>query len=432
MPRLNIPFPLALLSEIYLSHPDRRYLPDPAEVATNREVALPLPALRRMVHRLIIETNHARCPFSVHHLLYLRGDVSPRRYGTPLEETAMSAFDVPHWQASNLTQLEQLLIIPDHPTSNEALPLAEYLSRYPYLATRQLYANWDIPDWHFEQLPQQFIDMNVEFPAQGELGAPLLSALRHPSIIRRLEAYADYVKVCYTLMYEKLDWIALAQAVIGNDAQYIMQFTSLFNIFDEWLTGDTVLAIQKWRTHELHLTRGYGSDIEREANPATAKPEILRYDALTMTDLWHAYPDCCIKDGNASRPGEEPEFRDLDQLIGELKEAEETDEDEAIWAIARRVRTVDPIFEEFVPPQDRTAEVYRRVLPGNRGTVYRETMAAGYVPFLVRGGEAIRGLSGHGMHLAGLESYERMTRRIRRSLPAIDNVSASRIPLSST
>jgi len=183
-------------------------------------------------------------------MLYLRSDVSPETYGTPLEGTAMSAWHVPHWQASNLMQLEQLLIIPNHPTSNDALPLAEYLSRYPSIATSQLYGDWGRPDSDFEGLPQQYIDESPN-PAQGELGAPLLSALRQPSIMRRLEAYADYVKDCYTLVFQKLDWIALAQAVITNDAHYIMQFTSLFNIFDEWLTGDTVLAIQRWRSHEF-------------------------------------------------------------------------------------------------------------------------------------------------------------------------------------
>ena len=84
---------------------------------------------------------------------------------------------------------------------------------------------------------------------------------------------------------------------------------------DEWLIGDTVLAIQKWRSHELEWRLGYRDDIEERANPATSKAGILRDDALTMHGLWNEYLDCCIIDGNLSRPDKMPEYEDLSQLL---------------------------------------------------------------------------------------------------------------------
>ena len=164
----------------------------------------------------------------------------------------MDSWHIPHWQVHTLSQLEQLLITPDHPTSNDPLPLGEFLPRYAYIAaTTQLHGDWDKPDSDFELLPQQLIEETPQFPVHGVHGAPLLSALRHPSIMKRFDAYAEYVRYCYTLVFEKFDWVELAKAVLRDDAHYIMQFASLFNAFDGWLTGDTVLAIKKWRSHEL-------------------------------------------------------------------------------------------------------------------------------------------------------------------------------------
>jgi hypothetical protein len=347
--------------------------------------------------RLIIEHNHSRCPFKPHHLLYLRHDVSPDLMGTSLAETAMTSWHVPHWQARNLTQIQGLLIIPEHPTRREPIPFPEYLSRFSYIATKQLHGDWSKPDSDYNLLPQQLIPETSEDEPhtvslnEDAVGSPLLSALRHPSIMKKLDAYAEYVRDCYTLVYERFNWAELAEAVLSNDGHYIMQFASLFNVFDEWLTGDTLLAIRMWETHELQWRLGYLDDIEERANPARSKADILCAEAASMHALWNNYLDCCIRDGNSSLPaGATPEFEGLEQIIDELKAAQSHPQGEVediVREIAGRVTWITPMLKEFEPYQDRTARVYRRIDPTDGGVSYSEDdPGRGFEPILVVGG----------------------------------------------
>jgi hypothetical protein len=237
-------FLLVLLSELYLSTTQERYLPDQNSFPedpnfypddADAPVEHPIPSMRRLIMRLIIEHNHSRCPFKPHHLLYLRNDVSPDLMGTSLAETAMTSWHVPHWQARNLTQIQGLLIIPEHPTRREPIPLPEFLSRFSYIATKQLHGDWSKPDSDYNLLPQQLIPETSEDEPhtvslnEDAVGSPLLSALRHPSIMKKLDAYAEYVRDCYTLVYERFNWAELAEAVLSNDGHYIMQFVRKYN-----------------------------------------------------------------------------------------------------------------------------------------------------------------------------------------------------------